>query len=119
MLTSKCINILTKSDRYTLQKSTTHHIYMDAPSIFINHSCDPNLGIRDNQYNAYDFIAIKPIYANDELTFDYETAEETVDFFDKCLCASKQCRKSIIGFKHYEDIIRKKYGDFIADYLKK
>ena len=103
VLISKCMKILSYSDRYSLQKTVTDHIYMDAPSIFLNHSCEPNLKACHNEHYAYDFVAIKPINVNDELTFDYETLEETIDFFKECFCNSAKCRKIIRGFKYYKD----------------
>jgi SET domain-containing protein len=37
----------------------------------VNHSCDPNCGIRVNETGAHDFVAIKDISVNEETTFDY------------------------------------------------
>ena len=51
---------------------------MDLPAVMINHSCDANVGIKDNELGAYDFIAIKHIKDNEELTWDYGCAEYSV-----------------------------------------
>ena len=37
----------------------------------VNHSCDPNCGIRANETGAHDYVAIKIISVNEEITFDY------------------------------------------------
>jgi len=37
----------------------------------VNHSCDPNCGVRLNSGLAFDFVARRPIGAGQELTFDY------------------------------------------------
>lgn len=118
VIKSKCMSFANKRDQYSLQKSAHHHIIMTLPAILLNHSCDSNLGIIDNDDNAYNFIAFKKIQAGDELTFDYETAEEAVNFFSQCNCGSNLCRKIICGFRYHEELIRKKYGEFIANYLK-
>lgn len=54
---------------HTIQKSLHKHIYMDLPGRFINHSCDANVGIVDNDEGAYDFVAVKPIKTDEELTW--------------------------------------------------
>ena len=67
---------------------------------FINHSCDPNtrLDIEKRQ-----FIAIKDIHKNEEITFNYLTTEWDMkkwgdDF--QCLCGSKNCFGHIKGFTY-------------------
>ena len=37
----------------------------------VNHSCEPNCGIRLNASGAHDFVARQPITAGQEITFDY------------------------------------------------
>ena len=39
---------------------------------FLNHSCDPNLGLKYNN-GKVKFVAIKPIKTNQEVNFDYST----------------------------------------------
>ena len=42
---------------------------MDLPARFINHSCEANVGIVDNDVGAFDFLSIKPIFTGEELTW--------------------------------------------------
>ncbi|MBV9023285.1 MAG: SET domain-containing protein [Streptomycetaceae bacterium] len=37
----------------------------------VNHSCEPNCGVRLNAIGAHDFVARAPIAVGDEITFDY------------------------------------------------
>ena len=37
----------------------------------VNHSCDPNCGIKVNETGGHDFVAFKEIKIGDEITFDY------------------------------------------------
>ena len=37
----------------------------------VNHSCDPNCGIKVNETGAHDFVARKDIEVGEEITFDY------------------------------------------------
>lgn len=42
---------------------------MDLPARFINHSCEANVGICDNDLGAFDFISLVPIACGEELTW--------------------------------------------------
>src|SRR5687768_1857794 len=44
-------------------------IYPQPPALYLNHSCDPNVGVR----RATEVIALKRIAADSEITFDYST----------------------------------------------
>ncbi len=101
---------------FQIDKAT--HIQLDKKSRSINHSCDPNMGIRNNKFNAYDFIALRNIEKGEEVTWDYETTEHVSIAVEKCLCNTTSCRKSLIGFKYRSEELLDKYGIFIADYLK-
>jgi hypothetical protein len=42
---------------------------MDLPARFINHSCEANVGIKDNNLGAFDFISLVQVSRGDELTW--------------------------------------------------
>ncbi|HEY8763989.1 MAG TPA: SET domain-containing methyltransferase, partial [Solirubrobacteraceae bacterium] len=55
----------------------------------VNHSCDPNCGVRLNDVQAFDFVARGSIAAGQELTFDYAMRNFTIDHFPVvCLCGA-------------------------------
>ena len=84
----------------------------------VNHSCDPNCGIRVNETGAHDFIAIKPISINEELTFDYAMRNYSVDHFPrKCMCGSTKCRGEITGWRDLSDKKKREYDGVAAPYL--
>jgi hypothetical protein len=84
----------------------------------VNHSCDPNCGIRVNETGAHDFVAIRNISINEEITFDYAMRNYGVDYFPKkCMCGSKRCRGRITGWKDLPEERRKEYEGFEAPYL--
>lgn len=64
-------------------------------SDYLNHSCDPNLGMLD----AVCIKAIRDIRTGEELTVDYAFWEGDNDWKLKseCRCGSRQCRISITG----------------------
>ncbi len=84
----------------------------------VNHSCDPNCGIKVNETGGHDFVAFKEIKIGDEITFDYAMRNYSVDYFgEQCRCGSKQCRGQITGWKDLPEHKKKEYEGFIAPYL--
>lgn len=84
----------------------------------VNHSCDPNCGILQNETGAHDFVAIKNIEPNEEITFDYAMRNYSVDFFPpRCQCGSKHCRGIISGWKDLSQEQKKAYEGVVAPYL--
>lgn len=84
----------------------------------VNHSCDPNCGIRVNETGAHDFVAMKDIIVNEEITFDYAMRNYGVDYFPKqCICGSERCRSRITGWKDLPDERKNEYEGFVAPYL--
>ncbi len=103
---------------YSFQMDFNLYVNLDEPARVINHSCDPNTGVRNNQFGGYDFVALWDIEAGDEITWDYETTEYESIAVSQCLCGSLYCRGKILGFQFREQMLRKRYGEYIADYLK-
>ena len=112
------VDILPERTTHSLQMDFDLHIKLDEPGVLINHSCSPNAGVRNNQFGAYDFVALVDLPLGSEITFDYETTEYISIAIPECCCGSPECRSKTLGFKFLPDEIRKKYGEFIADYLR-
>lgn len=52
----------------------------------VNHSCDPNCGVRVNDSGAYDLIARRDIMPGEEITFDYAMRNYSIEHFPaQCL----------------------------------
>src|SRR3989344_7054225 len=81
---------------------------------YINLSCNPNCGIK----GKFKIMAIRNIKKGEELTFDYEMSEDS-DWRMKCRCNKKNCRKIIGAFKNLPESIRKKYKNYISEWLIK
>ena len=78
----------------------------------VNHSCDPNCGVRLNDGQAFDFVARQPIGAGQELTFDYAMRNFTIDHFPAvCLCGTARCRGSVTGWKDLPAARKVDYGE--------
>lgn len=76
-----------------LQINETTYLNLDHASKTINHSCNPNAGIR----NESDLYAIRDIAVGDEITYDYSTTIGTDDNISSmpCRCGQDNCRQVI------------------------
>lgn len=84
----------------------------------VNHSCDPNCGIRPNAGGAHDYIARQPIRAGQEITFDYAMRNYSVEHFAAhCRCGSSRCRDRITGWKDLPAARKADYHGCVAPYL--
>lgn len=88
----------------------------------INHSCDPNLGCKDERA----LLALRDIQPGEELTFDYAmvTTDEPFSFLAflfpyrfKCNCGAENCRKIVKGTDWKRDDLQKRYSGFFSPYL--
>jgi len=64
----------------------------------INHSCSPNAGLRF-MANGVFLIAIRPIAAGEEISWDYSTTLKESNWHMICQCRSPECRKVIGNFE--------------------
>ena len=78
----------------------------------INHSCNPNLGIRGDIV----FVALRKILPGEELTTDYAMMDNTSGHFS-CICGAPTCRKIITGKDWQKKEIQKKYRGYFSAYL--
>lgn len=80
--------------------------------LFVNHSCDPNCGVR----GEISFVALRDILIGEELTIDYAMVDNEEYKFN-CNCNLMNCRKEITGFDWKIIGLREKYKGFFARYL--
>jgi len=101
---------------HTLQIGEHRFLFVDKGKLgrFFAHSCEPNCGFLGNTK----IVAMRDIKKGEELTFDYEMSEES-DWRIKCLCGSKNCRKTIGSFRNLPEQKIRQYGKFIAYWLRK
>ncbi|HEV7806604.1 MAG TPA: SET domain-containing protein-lysine N-methyltransferase [Solirubrobacteraceae bacterium] len=101
------------------QVSLTAFVFEDGLGPKVNHSCDPNCGVRFNPtVDGFDFVARRPIARDDEITFDYAMRNYVVEHFpDRCLCGADGCRGTITGWKGLPAGRKAAYGELVASYL--
>lgn len=82
---------------------------------YINHSCEPNCGIRAlNQV-----VAMRPIETGEQVTWDYEMTERNPTWRMRCRCGSTECRKIIGSYSNMPRKVRLKYGRYISAWLRR
>ena len=81
--------------------------YLDTqpPGVFVNHSCEPNAGIRQNQ----NLVALRKIRQGQEIRYDYSTTMEEDSFAMRCLCGASTCRGWVRDFSTLPRPLRERY----------
>jgi hypothetical protein len=86
--------------------------YLDpgnAVSRFLNHSCEPNAGIRKINNRLFLF-AVQRISRGSEITIDYSTTIGDDDIWRmRCNCGHRRCRKIIRNFGSLHADVKKRY----------
>ncbi|NKC12397.1 MAG: SET domain-containing protein-lysine N-methyltransferase [Gammaproteobacteria bacterium] len=103
----------------TLQIDVDTHVRVDEPFELVNHSCDPNCGVRANEVGGYDLVARRKIYTGDEINFDYAMTEWISIAVSDCHCGTDLCRGKILGGKYLSPEFLKKYEGFLTPYYSK
>jgi hypothetical protein len=91
--------------------------YLDTqpPGVFVNHSCEPNAGIRKNRQ----LVALQPIHQGQEIRYDYSTTMEEHSFTMQCLCGALTCREWIRDFSTLPRPLRERYlaRNIVMDFI--
>lgn len=88
-----------------LQVGVNRYIDLADPGRVINHSCDPNAGVR----NDFTLVALRRILPNEEIRFDYSTTIGD-GWTMPCCCGSAECRGLIVAFRLLPEDLRCKYA---------
>jgi hypothetical protein len=104
----ECMAIQIGPDRY---------IDTQPPGVFVNHSCEPNAGIRQNQ----NLVALRKIHRGQEIRYDYSTTMEEHSFTMRCLCGAPACREWVRDFSTLPPSLREHYvtQGIVMDFILK
>jgi SET domain-containing protein len=80
--------------------------------LYLNHSCDPNLGVR----GEITFVAMRDIRAGEELTHDWAMTDDD-GYSLKCKCGAPDCRKNLTGKDWQRSDLQKRYSGYFSAYL--
>ena len=97
-------------DHFYLSPSTPEEV--NDLTVFINHSCDPNIGFRGQVV----YVAMRAIKADEELCHDY-SMERSDDYSLDCRCGSSLCRGKVTGNDWQLPDLQQRYGDYFSTYL--
>lgn len=82
-------------------------------SVFINHSCDPNVGFRGQVV----YVALRDIRAGEELCHDY-AMERSDDYRLDCHCGSSLCRGRVSGEDWKLPDLQQRYRGYFSLYIE-
>lgn len=83
------------------------------PSDFINHSCEPNCGMRGNTV----VVALRDIAVGEDLTYDYAMSDGSdYDEFE-CACGAAACRGKVTGHDWMLPELQLRYRGNFSPYL--
>ncbi len=110
-----------RPNRYSIQFGPHEHVY-PPPEVdgttegfvwrFLNHSCDPSAVIVGRS-----LVALRPLCAGDELTFDYNTTEDEIAESFSCRCG--HCAGRLVrGFRHLDPSEQKRLLPYLALHLR-
>jgi hypothetical protein len=85
---------------------------VDDMTVFINHSCDPNIGFRGQVV----YVAMRDIKAGEELCHDY-SMERSDNYALDCRCGSSRCRGKVTGQDWKLPELQQRYGKYFSIYL--
>lgn len=85
---------------------------LERMTIFINHSCNPNVGF----LGQIVYVALRTIEPGEELCHDY-AMERTDDYSLECRCGTDCCRGKITGEDWKRPDLQERYGDRFSSYI--
>ena len=84
----------------------------ESSMLYLNHSCDPNLGAR----GEITFVAMRDIRTGEELTHDWAMTDDD-DYSVECSCGASDCRKTLTGKDWQRPDLQKRYAGYFSAYL--
>jgi len=82
--------------------------------LFINHSCEPNVGFAGNVV----LVAMRDVEAGEELTTDYALFDDYEGSMD-CNCGRPACRGRVSGDDWQRSDLQERYAGYFSWYLER
>jgi SET domain-containing protein len=86
----------------------------EAVMLFINHSCEPNVGFAGNVV----LVTMRDVAAGEELTTDYALFDDYEGAMD-CTCGSSACRRRVDGRDWRRPDLQARYRGYFSWYLQR
>ncbi len=88
-----------------LQVGPRTYIYPQGDGLYINHSCSPNTGLREDVIHC----ALRDIEPGEELRFDYSTSLSENRWTMDCRCGARLCRQQVRDFHELPEDLQQRY----------
>lgn len=88
-----------------LQVGADRYVYPRPNGLFVNHSCNPNAGMR----GAVTLVALRNIARGEEIRFDYSTTMDENFWTMPCRCGDPCCRQIIQDFRLLPPELQQQY----------
>ena len=92
-------------ESYPLQIGPSTYLDLDARSRVVNHSCEPNAGLRSDRI----LIALRDIRCDEEICYDYSTTMSERRWTMQCHCGEKSCRGIVGDFQDLPLFLQQRY----------
>jgi uncharacterized protein len=102
----------------SVQVEIDHHLcsgMIDDDADCINHSCDPNSGLR----GQIALVAMRRIEPGEEICFDYAMSDAHPDFHMPCACGKPNCRGEVNGDNWKIPDLQERYAGYFSPYIAK
>jgi hypothetical protein len=120
VLVGASIYSVEQNDSHAVQTGPNEFGYEAGIGTMVNHSCDPNCGVRPTELGVFDLVARREISDDEEITVDYAMRNYVVEYFpQECLCGSAICRGLVTGWRDLPEERRAVYEGSIAPFLLK
>lgn len=87
----------------------------DDPGDYVNHSCDPNLGLS----SSITLVALRDIQPDEEVCFDYAMTDSTPYDEFTCGCGTVHCRGLVTGDDWQLPSLQERYDGYFSPYLQR
>ena len=110
---------------HSIQIGWAQHVDPNPPARYLNHSCEPSAGVKTNGHGYPDFVALRDIAKDEEITYDYAMTEfrhypratPELEFDLTCHCGARQCRGKFGYYSELKESLKQAYQGFISAYL--
>jgi len=118
VMVGRILRVLDHNHAHATQAGLDEYVLYDGLVPKVNHSCQPNCGVRRNKTGAEDLVARTRIEAGQEITFDYAMRNYSVEHFRaRCVCGETECRGRIAGWKDLPAERKTDYTGYVSPYL--
>lgn len=94
--------------------SKDHWIDPAKPFKFLNHSCNPSVGVR----GKVALVALRDMKEGEEVTVDYATIEGDPRWEMNCACKEANCRGVVRSIHFLPEVQFEKYLPYVSTYFK-